>query len=277
MPALPKTRSALPAERRILIATDFSENAMRAARYAMDLFGTQNTTYTLLHAYLYMGIVGPNMPIMDLPGIDDAEAALRLFGRHLSAGKGKLKLKVEIGSLPTVIDEFAAKHNVDLVVMGHQGVTGLAFMGGSTTAVIKQCNVPVLAVPDTALEGPVRRIVLLSDHGELLPGVLAPLRDIALRTGAEVSITHVAEDAKPPVRHWSDPVLELQLKDVNYGFRILAGTDVLEVMERITKEEKVDLIAVLHRKRDLLGSLFHSSTAKRLVMHGRVPLLVLGQ
>jgi len=97
-----------------------------------------------------------------------------------------------------VIDEFAAKHNVDLVVMGHQGVTGLAFMGGNTTAVIKQCNVPVLAVPDTALEGPVRRIVLLSDHGELLPGVLAPLRDIALRTGAEVSITHVSEEASHP-------------------------------------------------------------------------------
>lgn len=164
--------------KKILFATDLSENARLALAYAVSLANLRGVGITIVHA------------LEESPGVDAAiryyvgtepwaqikkerenKARQAIIGKqHYEGGAIKEALHslyqdaltkleeqsfrlddvlVKRGNPVDVIIETAEKMHCDIIVMGTQGHGGLArmMMGSTAQKVIKQSKVPVLVVP----------------------------------------------------------------------------------------------------------------------------------
>jgi len=136
----------------ILVPTDGSEGALAAADHAIDVAGRYGATvHALFVADTRMSPISSGMDREDLfdllegaggnptaPVIERAEAAGVAAVEHVEAG------------VPyRVIRRYVEDNDVDLVVMGTHGRTGLehALLGSLTERAVRTLGVPVLAVP----------------------------------------------------------------------------------------------------------------------------------
>lgn len=112
--------------RRVLVATDFSP----ASRHALELAGRLFTDHdlTLYHAYAV-----PYARLTDQPGrdpvrqqIEDGECAAFLADCDLEPEvRSRLRVVLEGKGLEMALGRYARDHDIDLVVLGTQGRTGL--------------------------------------------------------------------------------------------------------------------------------------------------------
>lgn len=262
---------------RILIPTDFSSNALHAATYAVQLFGKSDATYILLHALYDAGYAGAIGYSMGPELLKASQEGLDLTAKRFAESTGATSVETELafGFLSSVVNDFVKERGADAVVMGKRGETGSALFGSNTTAVLSDCPVPVVAVPDHARQLAMHRVLLAADDREVEPEPLSLLRALALEHGAQVLVTHIAMDA-PTV----DPTkvkghYQAALKDVDLDLLEGYGRDVADGLVRTARSKKADVIAILHRQLGFFGRLFNPSVAKELALESDLPILVL--
>jgi len=133
---------------RILVPTDFSENSRAALMLAIDLInGRKGKSLTLLH------VVEASVPPCDEEeGVLDPET-LKTRIEMVAASRDHdvdIESMVVHGDPDTKIVEVANDRNMDLIVMGTHGRTGLAHLvvGSTAEAVLRHASCPVLTIRD---------------------------------------------------------------------------------------------------------------------------------
>jgi nucleotide-binding universal stress UspA family protein len=151
----------------ILVATDFSETAAAALAHAAKLASLTGAKITLLHVIFAEKITETLLGLEAMEYLSRAadEAERRpggAFDRLRDAARQKLADAVAAlpeprpaidsvvaeGRPSAEIADFAAKHAVDLIVVGTQGRSrlGQAFLGSVADNLIRQTDVPVTVV-----------------------------------------------------------------------------------------------------------------------------------
>ena len=143
---------------RILIPTDFSPDADAAFSYALGLARKFDAPVLLLHVVedpLAAGVWSSDIYTAEIAGLQvnlvrDAEERLR---RSVPEGVGTVSTEVRTGSPAKQIIETAREKNVDLIVMGTRGRTGVAhvIMGSVAERVVRLAPCPVLTLRAEAL------------------------------------------------------------------------------------------------------------------------------
>lgn len=140
--------------RRILVATDFSDNAQYALDYAGHLAHVEGASVVLHHSLdlpdPHSMVGGGLKPMVDLDEAS-AEAEQMLQAEAKRAKLGQKLVATSIGKYRAV-DEIlraAADHACDMVVLGTRGHRGLTrfVMGSVSERVARQSSIPVLIVP----------------------------------------------------------------------------------------------------------------------------------
>ena len=138
----------------ILVPTDFSENAAHAMSYAVELAKQCSATLHLLHTPVI-----PTYLLMDLsysPGpeavtriLNDSQDALDEQAKTVAAAGIKHFTAIREGTVHEVIRDYAKEHDVDLVIVGTHGRTGVSKLmyGSVTERVIKTVHTPIIVVP----------------------------------------------------------------------------------------------------------------------------------
>ena len=140
---------------RILHPTDFSQNAKAAQAYACQLAEQNGAELHLLHIFPDPGylVAQPEFAVA-IPG-EDWEDLRRAAERNLetaleSEWKNKLKVVTATrkGSPFLEIIRYAQEQNIDLIVMGTHGRTGLSHLviGSVAENVVRKAKCPVLTV-----------------------------------------------------------------------------------------------------------------------------------
>ncbi|AXR81089.1 universal stress protein [Natrarchaeobaculum sulfurireducens] len=138
---------------RFLLPTDGSDGATIAAEWGIELADRLESS---IHA-LYSVDMGP---FADVPEADDLLEALEyraeavidaVRARGEDAGVG-VSGSIVTGSPITEIPTYATENDVDGIVMGTHGRTGIGqwFLGSVTENVVRQAEVPVFCVPVSA-------------------------------------------------------------------------------------------------------------------------------
>lgn len=143
--------------RRILFPTDFSQPASRAQSYAITLAEQFAAELHVLHV-----VENPALPVHGsryswaVPDdvvprlIEKAELELALAFPHdvLATIDQRMVRAIEIGHPVTTTIEYAAKHQVDLIVLGTHGRSGLShlLLGSVAEKVVRLATCPVLTV-----------------------------------------------------------------------------------------------------------------------------------
>jgi nucleotide-binding universal stress UspA family protein len=141
--------------KRILVPTDFSKFSQQALMYAVALAEKFGSELCLLHVVQDLAVFIPDMvttapPIV--PSLEQMTAAVQAAFDRLVRENGleRLSFRREVcqGTPFLEIIRFAKENEVDLIVMGTHGRSGLVhvLMGSVTDKVVRKAPCPVLTV-----------------------------------------------------------------------------------------------------------------------------------
>ncbi len=138
---------------RLLLPTDGSDGAAIAVEWGTELAkGLESTVDTLysVDPSPFSGIQEPD-EIYDALERRGEEAIETVRDRARDAGVS-ISASIASGSPASVILTYASDNDVDLIVMGTHGRTGIGqwFLGSVTENVVRQADVPVFCVPVSA-------------------------------------------------------------------------------------------------------------------------------
>lgn len=140
----------------VLVPTDGSDCATGAVEHALSIASACDATLHALNVVddaAIMGSPGGALPSGYLDNLESfGEEATKTLAATASEEGVEVETAVEHGRPGKGIESYGENHNIDLVVMGTHGRSGVErFLLGSTTEeVIRNGSFPVLAVPDVS-------------------------------------------------------------------------------------------------------------------------------
>ncbi len=186
--------------KRILVPVDFSKEAEAAARVAARIAKKTNSEIFLVH-------------MLELPvtTIDPAEMNtissepqiiyfMKLAHKKFETFK-KLPFLKGLRVIETVqfqhafsgiIDE-STKNNIDLIVMGSQGASGLQemFIGSNTEKVVRRSKIPVLVIKKNVKNFDIKNILFASDFNKESKSTFQRVINFAKLFDAEINLLYV--------------------------------------------------------------------------------------
>ncbi len=268
--------------KRILIPVDFSDCAINALEYAINLAKVTEAKLLLLHAYhipipvAEAGLtIDPNLAdeFMD----EGQKKMSELYSRFPELEHMAERYQIKMAFASDAIVNYAKESAADLIVMGTHGATN-AFddlVGSNTLHVIKKCNIPVLAIPINHKSTQIKKVLFSYDYHSLKnKSIIQPLIDFVLSFGAKLHIVHVTDqlDKMHAEAVGEARMLEKFLKGIQHSYKMIEDEHVESGILEYIKSENVDVLAVMPRKHTLFERLFKSSVTKQLVHHSNIPL-----
>ncbi len=275
--------------RTILLPTDFSETAWNAISYAFRLFQGDQCRMVLLHAYspafyrLDYAFGGPEVSAIADP---DTERVLRLLEElelHIRGEFPEMAHEIVIHSgfntLPEELNTVAQQRDVDLVIMGTQGIRGWKdrIFGSSTTGVIRHCHIPLLVVPEGFSYCPPRKVVLATDLAtEYRTGDMDPLLWICGEKVDALTVLHLTEDLALTAEQLQckEELLAL-LQDIPYRYEeIRSGLMPDGLLEHLTKISP-DLAVITRHSHSFWEKTLLEQQSEAISAAIDIPLLIL--
>jgi nucleotide-binding universal stress UspA family protein len=263
---------------KLLVPTDFSDNARNALPYVIDIANLFGAEITLLHTYRVYSTTGMFISVESYLKEDAAREMLQLvryIERRLENG-ASIETRIIRGDAVPIITKVAEKDAFDLIIMGTQGASGLKeiFLGSVTNGVSQQTQTPLLAIPSDFSYRPIEKIVwAIDEQGVSYAKVVAPLIKLAKKLDARLAVYH--KDTGSADRG-IDPTVEIFLEGIDYSFHYELDTDnINESINAFVADYRADLLCMIKRKLGLLEKIFHSSHTSKEVFDSPVPLLIL--
>lgn len=286
----------------VLVPTDGSEHARRAAEHAVSVAAAVDATVHVLSVVDVQAAAGP----FDAGGVDEAfvakledegtEAIEAVEGVTEARGLTDVRTATRQGRPAEAILEYADAEDVDLVTMGTHGRTGIEryVLGSVTEAVVRSAEVPVLTARATGrsrVTDGYEDVLLPTDGSEYAAEAYDHGIAIARAFGARVhavNVVNVADLAPSPGAEPAEPVLDSfetagETATAEIGSQAsAAGLDCVTAVREGTParslldyadEEGVDLIAMGTAGRTGPSRYLLGSTTERIIRHADVPVL----
>lgn len=274
----------------ILVPTDFSDYAKNALNVAKQIAKATNSEIILLHiipAPNPLLISGSKQEIKDLQhqflqeAKDSSQEALKKQVSETDAVKTRLLTRV--GSIFANINEIVKEEEIDLVVMGTHGVTGMKeiFVGSNTEKVVRTAVCPVLTVHEDKSEFNPQKIIFATDFHQKHAISYDKLRKFANIFDAHIYVLYL-----------NTPSTFINTREMNkryqkfmtyveevgkHSLEVCAGFSVEMGILDFGEDVEADLIALPTSQRKGLAHFFAGSTAEDVVNHSKVPVLTLGK
>lgn len=275
--------------KRILLPTDFSDNAFNAITYAIKLFQKVTCEFYLLHtftpaAHNFDGVIDTNVTA-NIFEIEQNAVNLNLkeLEQKLQKQFNNTKHKfIAVSAYNMLIPEMKSlikNEAIDLVVMGTKGATGAkeVFIGTHTMHAIKKLKCPVLAVPESYNFKRPKEVLFPTDYKLEKSNIyLELLRDICSLHSSKLHFLNA---------HYSSPLEEKQKRakvfldiffiDNTHQFHIEKDEDLVQIIEAFQHKNKIDFLVMIHNKHTMLENLLFRPVINKMVYHTQVPFLVL--
>ncbi len=275
--------------KRILLPTDFSDNALNAIRYAVQLFRNISCEFYLLHTYTPaaygVGSMADSYSALELQKITkrNAEKSMDEVEQNIRAEFNNknhhFKKFVTFNMLVHEIEDMVADNGIDLIVMGTQGATGAqeVFLGSHTMYTIKKVKCPVIAVPSGfGYEAP--KEILFPTDFKLSKGnpYLSLIREICDLQAARLNILNAyygvpLDDEQKEMKAYLDGYF----KDNARLFHIAENTDVVGAIEKFQLKNKINLLVMIHNRHNFFENLLFKPVINQIVYHTNIPFLVI--
>lgn len=203
--------------RKVLVPTDFSENAFNALKYACQVFKYEISEIFIVHAYT-VEAYGKDVLERDTfkklkeTALKDSERQLKKVLTKITDYSPNPQHSYHtvsgIGTLADVTNDCVNRENIDIVVMGTRGETNdrsLTF-GSNALEIMKHEQCPVLAIPESYEYRAPKQLLFPTDFGvpykrrelKLLGKMMASFRSTItfLHIDPAGKMTHDQEDNK---------------------------------------------------------------------------------
>lgn len=278
--------------KRILIPTDFSNNAWNAICYAMHLFKNKNCEFLLLNVYTpvipssrFMASMVNGVRIKDAVRSSSENGLAKTVERiqkEFKNPKHSFKTISSFNLLADEVKEVADEYRIDLIVMGTKGASGMeeVFMGSNTVRIIKNTKkCPILAIPQHFDYQTPSEVAFATDFNRFYSlSELMPLIDLANTFNATIRIVYVQYEIKAltELQQFNLSMLRKYFADVEHYIHTVSELNsVSHTLEVFSKELGIHLLAMLHYQHSYMEKMTREPVVKRTAFHAQIPLLVI--
>ncbi|WOD42961.1 universal stress protein [Hwangdonia lutea] len=275
--------------RKILIPTDFSENAIKAIQYAVELLKYEITEFYLMHAY--QDDIYADEDLLAQESLDKVSAIISENSKEKLKSTLKLIRSVSpnprhsyhiISSNNLLVDEankIVDEQNIDMIVMGTRGKTNdrkLTF-GSHTLQVLKYVQCPVLAIPENYKYTQPKHILFPTDY--MIPYKRRELKllcEIAIPFRAVIDMLYISTSHKLSLRQKDNKAfIERELCKNNINFKIENSKHIINAIYKNIIENNTDILVMVNTRYSFLESMLYQSTIDELSLNLDIPFLAL--
>lgn len=283
---------------KIMLATDGSEDAQRAAGLAAEISKSTESELHVVHV--------ENEPIMAevhvAPDVQrmSTQAARQLLDEQSeqveNAGANIAERHLLTGTPADAVIQLAEDIEAGLIVTGSRGREGIQrlLMGSVSETIVRYAHCPVLVVRDERVETFPTRILLATDGSEDADLALGAAVELANSTGSELHLVTVAlgypdyaeeaPEVAEQIRSDAKVTLEEQAKNVEKAGGKVAEQH-LQVAERDRPQQIVQVAEDIEAGLIIMGSrglrglkrMLMGSVSDSVVRHAHCPVMVMRQ
>lgn len=275
--------------RNILIPTDFSDNAMNAVKFALELFKYDKSNIYFLHTYqdevyeLFEGqpsgsiesIIQERQLISDEKLDDILNSVNEIWGnpRH---NYHKIS---SYNSLVDEIDLITDGKDIDIIVMGTKGQTDdrSATFGSNTLQVLKYVSCPVLSIPANYTYTQPKHIAFPTNF--LIPYKRRELKllcEMASPYRAVIDIIYISKSVKLSRRQEDNKrFLSEELCKNDLNFKTIANKSIVNAIFTYIKEQHIDMLVMVNTRHSFLEHMLFKSTIDEMSLHLDIPFLAM--
>ncbi|NJB87680.1 nucleotide-binding universal stress UspA family protein [Lewinella marina] len=262
--------------RHVLVPTDLSSPADNALEYARLLAEEFSARLTLVYIHslprdpLRIGEVSSEL-------YQQQEKALHARAERLRDQGLEVDIHIQLGKPIGRLKRLIYRNPFDLVVMGCQGENQVAgrFFGSTTTALMDEVTVPILAVPAGFPPAFPRALMWATDQRPVRNAkTLYPLYELVERATTELRVFHYQEsgEKKLPDERFKELLAEVRH---DFFYQLADGDTVEGAIREFVQLTGVDLITVIHRQSTWLSRLIVASNTREIIWRSPVPVLIL--
>jgi nucleotide-binding universal stress UspA family protein len=271
--------------KRILVPVDFSKEAECAAKVAADIARKTGSEIYLVH-------------MLELPAttVDPAEMtavstepqiiyfmklAHEKFEKFIALPFFKgLKVIESVQfqhAFSGIIDE-SEKNNIDLIVMGSQGASGLQemFIGSNTEKVVRRSKIPVLVIKKSHQEFKIDNMIFASDFNKESKSTFGRVINFAKVFDAKIHLLYINtihnfNTTKNIEKRIADFMADFDFS--NYTTNIYNDISIEKGILSYARDINADVIALNTHGRSGLSQLFNGSIGQELANHALRPVI----
>lgn len=271
--------------KKIVVPCDFSEQAINAFRFAIDIARQSNGEVHLVHV-IELPVLHDTvlMPVLSFEEAlfeelrEKAEKQFKKLETKYNDDSIKIKSKVVFGATSRMVLDYIGENKIDLVVMGTHGASGVRefVIGSNAEKIVRRSPVPVLAVKKYVKGSSIKDIVFPNTlDTELQEDLVMKVKALQNLFKANIHIVWI----NTPNNFTRDSVTTARLKAfakrfMFKDFTIHVYNDPYEESGVINfaQELKADMIAMGTHGRKGLAHLLSGSVAEDLVNHVDCPI-----
>lgn len=271
--------------KKILVPIDFSKEAKYACEVAAQIAKKVKCEIILLHM---LDIPGASIDPIDSNNMRGGAQAIffmktihKKFQKYkaLPFFEGiKITESVKFHKAFNGVIEESKKNNVDLIVMGSQGATGLKEMlvGSNTEKVVRHSDIPVLVIKKNVPNFDIKNMIFASDFSKESKASFKNVINFANIFKAKLHLLYINTIHNFESTQVSTVKLEKFVSGFDkkqFSLNIYNDTTIEEGILNFGKEIDADVIAINTHGRSGLSQLFSESISKELANHALRPIV----
>jgi nucleotide-binding universal stress UspA family protein len=275
--------------KKILIPIDFSENAINAIKYALELFKDEFCKFYILHAYqedIYLSTVPVTKEIIKevirAVGKDSQlqlNNTLKQIKKLSKNSKHVFKIISANNILVDEVDRIVEEKNIDLIVMGTRGKTNnkkLTF-GSHTLQVLKYVKCPVLVIPESYIYKVPNHILFATDYSmPYQKRELELLGEIASDNNSIIDLLYISDGNNLSIRQESNQsFIKENLRNTKVHFKIAKDKNISNEIYAYIKNYETDILVMINRRHSFLENILFQDNVDKISLFIDIPFLAL--
>ncbi|MDD7887801.1 universal stress protein [Flavivirga sp. 57AJ16] len=273
----------------ILLPTDFSINSMNSIDFALILFKDVACDFYLLNVHKASSFISDDMMKLSSSStiyttiIDAAKKSLaniisKVEMRYKN-DKHHFHSIVDYDNFIDSIDQVSEKNQVDLIIMGTKGASGLqkVIFGNNTVRVMQRCKAPVLAIPDNCVFLNLSKVAFIVNNAISFNGeILKPLMDLVVLSNSKLHVLHVADEnyLEQDQRKHVD-FFNSSFANPIHDYIDVKTKDIYQTVHKYIENNDIKMLCMIGEKHSFLERLFNKHLVETFAFSIDVPFLVM--
>jgi len=268
--------------KKILVPTDFSPQAEKALRVAVQIAQKQKSEIYLLHS---LDMPSQIRGVQNNSSMPESLYFIKLAEKNFEELFEKDFLKpIEIheaighDEIYNDINTSVKENDIDLIVMGSHGASGFKemFIGSNTEKVVRTSNIPVLVIKNSNPSFKVDNFVFATDFSEEGRKAFDDAQKFAKTMDAKMHLLYVNTPSGFKTSSEAQALMENFIKGMgaeNYTLNVYNDVSVEKGILGYAKDNNADIIGMSTHGRKGIAHFFNGSISEDLVNHAQMPVI----
>ncbi|CAM3970976.1 universal stress protein [Flavobacterium weaverense] len=269
--------------KRILVPTDFSQYAENALRTAALIARENDSQIYLLHlielpSHIDTGIKAQSLIPEAMLFIDKANETLQTIAQNSYLEGISVFIAVQIETAFDGILSYTKKNEIDLIVMGSNGASGLKeiLIGSNAEKIVRLSDKPVLIVKDDIGTSTFKKIVFPTDFSNEAHAPFESLLKFASIFKSQIDLVVISTPNSFKTTIESEIKMEEFIQKYNfknYTLNIFNDSTIENGITNFATKMEADLIAICTHGRTGIAHFINGSVTQDLVNHNPRPVI----